>query len=356
MHTSSPSKNQKEKANSAIELETHFNDQNKYYRTGFVEKNTASIHEEIQVRLNTILQSRKQITENLSGSQISYVLDFFIEAAFLAVITEQGLPDEQKIESLKSSFSGTLDYLLDNRRRLLSTRFANEEIYDTVVKLPFEVDIKTFIKNFLSLKLSRGVYLDFLDDYYRVLATGELTNSISQDYVSFYKGNYLYFKNLLLGNYLRFIMAETNRSMNQFKDYLSPAAKEDYFCGLVLKVLEVIDKYDSYKGTLTSYIENWFKDYKTVFKKNHVDSVFREVALSQDNENHVFSKTEDREEEYYDPQTEVFDLRTALLDTLVSMLNRDSQFIIETVKKYQESLPELFKLLDNDCDDWIMQH
>lgn len=336
----------KEKLTASSELETYFNDQNKHYRTGQVERNSTSAFEEIQVRLNNILQGRKQISENLSGSQIACILDFFVEAAFLGIVTEQGITDSNKICKLKESFSKTLDTLIRNRRKLLSTRFSNEEIYDTLVGLPFEASTETFVKNFLSLRLSRNVYLDFLQTYF---SAPEMKDAVSKNYFEFYKENYLSFKNLLLGNYLRFIMAETNRSINQYRDILAPEMKEDYFCGLVLKVLEVIDKYDSYKGTLTSYIENWFKDYKTVFKKNHIDSIFRESTLNPGNESYVLKQGTDNdapEEAYYDSETETFNIKDAFFDNLLKVVEKEPTDISRILQRYSRHFPEIIGLLE----------
>lgn len=323
------------------ELGTCFNDSNRYYRTGSVEK-TSSPHEEVQVRLNNILQNRKQISENLSGSQISYILDFYIKACFSSISWPTDLSKSKMLELLKKSYIITLDKLIANRRKLMSTRFSNEEIYDTLVKLLFETDADSFVKNLFSLRLNRGVYLEFLDRFFN---SQDLKSSAARNYFEFFKEGYFHFKGLLLGNYLRFIMTETNKFTSQYKDHLE--VKEDYFCGLILVVLNVIDKYDSYKGTLTSYIENWFKDYRTVFSKNNVFARFNEKAITAENENYLFSEIAKSSEEssnleLLEDEEEMLD---SLIDRVYNFTGGEPGIINEIVENNISYFPEISKIL-----------
>lgn len=218
-------------------------------------------YEEVQIRFNNILQKRIQLDENLTGSQIAYILDYYVDRCFDILDWLPSTPE--LMESLQKEYLRTIQTFIKNRRKLFSIRYSNEEVLDVLVELFFEKDIKVFKERFLNMKLNREVYLDYLDSVFKPSVIADVD---ALDYFSFYRKQYTEFKNLLLGNYIRFSFSETNKFFSYYKDKTTLEAKEDYFSGLMIVILRVIDKYDSFKGTLTSFIENWFKDYRTTFK------------------------------------------------------------------------------------------
>lgn len=239
----------------------HYNDNSAQYSTKTKSKGVPR-YEEVQIRFNQILQKRIQLDENLTGSQIAYLLDYYVDRCF--DVLNWRVEDQSELAvTLQAKYLATIQQFIKNRRKLFSLRFSNEEVLDVLVELFFETDLKVFTERFLSMKLNREVYLAFLDS---VFTPDIIKNQDQRDYFSFYRKQYIEFKNLLLGNYIRYSFAETNKFFAYYRANVSLEAKEDYFSGLMLVILKVIDKYDSFKGTLTSFIENWFKDYRTSFK------------------------------------------------------------------------------------------
>lgn len=238
-----------------------FNDNSAEYSTKSKSK-SAPRYEEVQIRFNQILQNRVQLDESLSGSQIAYILDYYIERCF--DVLNWPVQDPATLHTaISTTYTSTIQKFIKNRRKLFSIRFSNEEVFDVMVELFFEPNLKVFTERFLSIKLNREVYLEFLD---KIFVPSIIQSADQLQYYNFYRKQYIEFKNLLLGNYIRYSFAETNKFFAYYRANVSLEAKEDYFSGLMIVILRVIDKYDSFKGTLTSFIENWFKDYRTSFK------------------------------------------------------------------------------------------
>lgn len=292
-------------------------------------------YEEVQVRFNNILQKRDQLEENLTGSQITHLLDYYVERSFDLL---EWVKHPQFYEEAQKEYIRIVRGLLKNKRKLFSIRFANEEIYDTLVELFFEQDIKVFKNRFLSIKLNREMYLDFLDSLFK---KEMFKDESCIPYFRFYRRQYTEVKNLLLGNYIRYSFVETNKFFSYYKDSMPLEAKEDYFSGLMLVILRVIDKYDSFKGTLTSFIENWFKDYRTTFRARQV---LTDNMINIEDEN--YSNDHSLETESIETTlSERDDLRRKFLEEVLVSTGENLVSLRTFLKKHEDLFPTLKRIV-----------
>lgn len=313
-----------------------YNNSNVAYNTDIGRKGLPR-YEEVQVRFNNLLQKRKQLDENLSGSQIAYVLDFYMSNCFQVLSWFEGREDVLAI--IRVNYKIAIKAFITNRRKLFSIRYSNEEIYDVLVDLFFEQSVENFCKRFFNLKLNREVYLTFLDAVF----TNEAIEAEKAEYYKFYREQYTQFKNLLLGNYLRFAFSETNKFLDSWKEGATSEIKEDYFAGLNIVILRVIDKYDSFKGTLTSFIENWFKDYRTTFKARH--NLINSAADIEDEDTlHRYSAEQETNERVVSSGSDGEDFRAAMLEKLIMETDSDLTSLTAFIAKYRNYFPALSKL------------
>lgn len=317
--------------------ESSYNDSNVQYSTEFSRRG-APRYEEVQVRFNNILQKREQLKENLTGSQIVHVLDYYIDRGF-DLVAWSDAKDGVLLEALQKEYLVTIKTFIANRRKLFSIRYSNEEVYDVLVELFFEKDVKVFCKRFLNIKLNREVYLNFLD---RVFASDMITNKDSLQYFTFYRKQYTEIKNLLLGNYIRYAFTETNKFFDYYKDRTTLEAKEDYFSGLMLVILRVIDKYDSFKGTLTSFIENWFKDYRTTFKARQL-MIDGSIDIEDEATLHECSNIQGTIE---DDSVRETSFRKQLIEKILEGTSMDLVALRATVAQHREHFPSITMLLE----------
>ena len=311
----------------------YYNDNSTQYSTD-LSRNGLPRYEEVQIRFNNILQKRDQLEENLTGSQIAYLLDFYVERMFDLLEWESSEISQQIEEEYVRICRG----LLKNRRKLFSIRFTNEEVYDTLVELFFEKNSAAFKNRFLSIKLNREMYLDFLDG---VDKRGVFSDELTKEYFLFYRNQYRELKNLLLGNYIRYSFTETNKFFAYYKDKMPLESKEDYFSGLMLVILKVIDKYDSFKGTLTSFIENWFKDYRTTFRARQI-----QVDSHLNIEDEAFLNEYSLEAESTDDIVVAkADLKRKFLEELMLSCGEDLDSLKKILLSNKKHFPNLQKLL-----------
>lgn len=322
----------------------NYNDSNTTYATDL--KTNLPRYEELQIRFNNILQKRDQLQENLTGSQIAYLLDYYLEQSLnlplLVDCTEIQKPI--MLKAVQKAYEVILKELVQGRRKLFSIRFSNVDIQDSLLDLLFEEDYYRFKNKFLSIKLNREFYLKFLEHLF--------ANEIFQDenlqclkkYYSFYKDQYTNLKNLLLGNYIRYCFTETNKFFNYHNNNnnLPLEIKEDYFSGLMLVILRVIDKYDAFKGTLTSFIENWLKDYRTTFKAK-LTLVTRGQTIEDESilENHP-AEEDERENTFGASPT----VRNQILEKICLRLNRPLPEVIAFINAHEHLFPTLRQLCE----------
>ena len=325
--------------------ELSYNDTHTNYSTDLNRRGIPR-YEEVQIRFNNILQKRDQLEENLTGSQITYLLDFYIEQCFnvLDFIAYKGDVRQQQhfMDQVQREYETIVKELLHNRRKLFSIRFLNEDIYDTITALFFDRNYESFKRKFLSIKLNREFYLKFLENICtNIKASSTLDLTDVEAYYQFYKKQYTEIKNLLLGNYIRYAFSETNKFFSYYKDRLSLEVKEDYFSGLMLVILRVIDKYDSFKGTLTSFIENWLKDYRTTFKARQTL-----VSKALDVADETYLDECSLEEEFHESSlNETLSLETRIVESLILTLNKPYEEIQSMLQKHQELFPTLLQLV-----------
>lgn len=330
--------------NSIDNMSTFYNDNDAKYVTT-LNKSSIPRYEEIQIRFNNILQKRDQLQENLSGSQIVFLLDFYIEQAFnlplLIIDTDKDFCNTLTT-IITNEYEVVIKDLVHNRRKLFSIRFQNTDILDTLLELLYEKNYEVFKNKFLSIKLNRDVYLKFL---YNIFNHPALTKHLGpiMNYYEFYNNQYINIKNLLLGNYIRYAFAETNKFFAYNNcEHLSLETKEDYFSGLMLVILKVIDKYDAFKGTLTSFIENWLKDYRTTFKAKQT-LVMKAIALDTD-DNYLNECIPD----LYTPEDTLndnLDFKAQLVEALILNTNRSLQDLKDLCIKHPAIFPTLKNLL-----------
>lgn len=322
--------------------ELNYNDSKASYNTTLT-KTKSPRYEEIQIRFNQILQKRDQLKENLSGSQIVYLLDFYIDRNFELVdfIFQSNKKDSLFLEVIHRSYEMVLKELVQNRRKLFSIRFNNIEIQDILMELLFENDFTKFKNKFLSIKLNREFYLKFLEKVF----TNNYIKTNHKSYIryyNFYKNQYTELKNLLLGNYIRYAFAETNKffTYHNLNDNLSLEIKEDYFSGLMLVILKVIDKYDAFKGTLTSFIENWLKDYRTTFKAKL--TIINKTSNSDEED--LLNYTSDEGEPMLISTDKI---ENQILEGLCFKFNKSYEELEQLINEYKEVLPTLSNILNS---------
>jgi hypothetical protein len=177
-----------------LQEENSYNDNNAHYITEITGRGIPR-YEEVQIRFNHILQNRIQLEENLTGSQIAYLLDYYVDRCF-DMLDWKHSEDPKLLEAIQKEYLRTIQLFIKNRRKLFSIRYSNDEVLDVLVELFFEKSIRVFKERFLNIKLNREVYLSFLDNIFTVKADQDC-----REYFAFYRQQYIEFKNLLLGNY-----------------------------------------------------------------------------------------------------------------------------------------------------------
>ena len=214
-------------------------------------------------------------TENLTGGQIQQIMDKLLyDSVYL--LTPHGVFDDILITILSS-------LVLDRRRKISSTE------YDSGIKILCNLTMRSSEQGFedlRQLKLERTVYLKILNNIVEVVE--------SKKYPYYYekwlddRTNTVYNRKLLkvereLGierPYLYYIFQNVKANLEEFLNFKSSILQQyinlthkyaishikhknknlnydDLFQNIVTAVSKALDKYDSSKGALTSYVKYW---------------------------------------------------------------------------------------------------
>lgn len=223
---------------------------------------------------------QKQFDKFLSGSQVEYLLDFFLIKTIeplcqtlwfknqLCLIIDKSIREPKFKISNKDKKETILNILnacnsLDKDFIILQIKLASLDrsyISDIVLKfLDLGKNIKNkeisffknIFKNTFDLKDSEDLYL--IEQYFQGITSGSLVNIYNK--VNFWFKKYLEFRELLIGKYYRY-------AFQYAKTYKLKKPTIDESClfkSLLLSINTALDKYNSSKGALTSYISMWFK-------------------------------------------------------------------------------------------------
>lgn len=222
---------------------------------------------------------QSQFKKNLSGNQIEALLDYFLYSAISPLLqtiwfkNELALVINHMLRDLKFKISR------------INRNVAQSHILNAISALSKE-EILSQLKQ---ASLDRNIFRDILDEFLyktKILMKDEETffsslNSLSYDSksaeeislleeefglsrsflvriskeVKFWFDRYLEFRHLIIGKYLRFAykyakITKLNRPN---------ADLQCFFKSLILAIGTALNKYTADKGTLTSYIQLWFK-------------------------------------------------------------------------------------------------
>ena len=233
---------------------------------------------------------KEQLDVNLSSRTIEHVLDYFLYSSVKPVFLETDLMD-----GILSSILVQQTY--DGRRKISSLN--KQHIFDLILK-SINTDNKVDKwKYFKSIKIERTLLVNSVEyflnntknylqleekliktkdtdrivllsgDMYRIEQfVGGSRNNLStviKD-AKFNLDMYFNFKNMVLEKYIRYLWTEAKNSKNSTNLNVN---ENELFNNFVINADKAIDKFDSDRGTLTSYINNWLKDAKTNPKFGH---------------------------------------------------------------------------------------
>lgn len=236
-----------------------------------------------------LLSVRENVKENLGGNQTASILDYFLYKAI------QPLVEHTKVVDL--IFTSLLNQIYtDHRRRVTSLekphlldlilRFlaskSPEMRMKFVRRMNLERNILAFAINLWSKSVEDYRIWEYnimtkdhpfvIDDERKILAIENnfkvSRNKISPIYAwtSNYSSAYFRYKRYILEKYYRFSYKE---AVNSSKNTELLIDTDELFDNLLLAADRAIDRYNPEKGTLTSYIQQWFMNAKTNPDFNH---------------------------------------------------------------------------------------
>ena len=233
---------------------------------------------------------KEQLDVNLSSRTIEQILDYFLYSSVKPVFLETDLMD-----GILSSILVQQTY--DGRRKISSLN--KQDIFDLILK---SINVNNKIdkwKYFKSIKIERTLlvysieyFLNSTKNYLQleekliktkntdrtIFLSGEMyrieqfvggsrnnLSTVIKD-ARFNLDMYFNFKNMILEKYIRYFWTEAKNSKNSTNLNVD---ENELFNNFVINADKAIDKFDSDRGTLTSYINNWLKDAKTNPKFGH---------------------------------------------------------------------------------------
>ena len=317
----------------------------------------------VQIIFNQILQGRKEARTGLTGSQITFILDYFITEIFsniLQLSSKSKLLHDTFLRIQKQEVRRIIIASLQSKKRLMSIRYSNSSVYCKIVNLNFVKTVGAFNSLFLKMRLNRNFYTDTVETILKeidsLVVKSREDSSLTQyeesllttlkSQVGFLLKEFKVFKSLLTGNYVRLAFNDTNRFYRMMQEHSSPCdlpTKQDYFGGLIITTLNAIDRYDSLKGTLKTYIESWYKDYRLSYKDRLINSPY---GLSEAAERNLCSSSE---EEIISPNSLIDSIEDEEGSLFEQYLAANAKVTIQkarTLKGFIEENPRYFPILN----------
>jgi hypothetical protein len=217
-------------------------------------------------------------TSNLTGGQIQQVLDFLIYRGLEPIIRHSCIFDVQLIHLL--SVAST------NKKRKVSA-LSREDFINKICTALTTNDTTVKLECITSSKMERGFVYNFLVNFlnsasdYNSLYTQYLTCTrhvdkvmldrkmlVIENALSFSRSNLFYVLNIVR-KYVEFAYEFRNKIVSQYIKHAYKQAHvycktkgenfdfDDVYQSLMTAITKALDKYDSSKGALTSYINYW---------------------------------------------------------------------------------------------------
>jgi hypothetical protein len=229
------------------------------------------VHSEL---MQALKQTKETIQENYSSAQYTQVWDELLFNALSPILTCTNIAD--------IILADVLHFYVENHRRKVSTLNKEDALTNFFLFLACPISSKE--KRLKSLKLERNVlniiiktFLDKTKNYQELTTKlAKKTDPLIQEKIKEveirigYTGYHdLYsvistvrfwfdqankFRNQILEKYLRLIVVEAQA---YYKTNNSNMKLNDIIQNLVMFTLKALDKYDSDKGTLSTYIQQW---------------------------------------------------------------------------------------------------
>lgn len=238
---------------------------------------------------SNLLGLKEKITTNLSGEQITYVLDTFLNRAIKPIIHNTYFMDRYIAE--------LLPFVISNARRKLSFNLTNVKLAEHLFSFLTADSSKYKYKYYVDAKLERSItfsalfeferltlgYSDAILDYYNnpsdMTIQAKLHSIMTS--VGLVQGSSLFhtvkeamywskqatsFKNMIVEKFVRLAYKESEKNAKATGLSID---RDDLFKDLVLSIPKALDKYSPDKGTLTPYIKWWFFDAVTQHSGRH---------------------------------------------------------------------------------------
>ncbi len=262
--------------------------------------------------LNTLKSVQEQLDKNYSSRQLLATLDTLLLCAIKPIITKTRFVDRQ--------LSLLCGWYTNAARRKVASLGSKERFISLVVAFIASNSNSDRIKIFQALKLERTLtfwivqnWLDSLKGWPEAIA--KLDFATAQSYerracvvdnqatfqnmqkVEYWLSKAVAFKHQLMEKYMRYAMVEA-QAYYAYHRKNNPHIQvnvDDVAQNFILAVSKAIDKCDSDKGTLTSYIKSWLQDARnTTHFRHDYGLVFslptskrREIARKQSTVNNL---------------------------------------------------------------------
>jgi len=248
---------------------------------------------------SVLKHTKERITDNWTSAQYSEVLDRLLYESIDPIIRSSNYVD-QWIAAILSW------YACDARRKI--SNVGRNKLLTLMMLFITSKDPETKILILRSMRLERNLlsgivtnWRTFTSDYRRlsdslfddkskkvalylkqvevsVLATGSIYGVIST--VDFWFNHYTHFKDQLLEKYTRLALIKSKEFYVQTGHVLD---LDDIIQIFMVSTSKAIDKYDVQKGSLTSYIQTWFKDARTKCRNMITNTVSLEEMFENAN-------------------------------------------------------------------------
>lgn len=248
---------------------------------------------------SVLKHTKERITDNWTSAQYSEVLDRLLYESIDPIIRSSNYVD-QWIAAILSW------YACDARRKI--SNVGRNKLLTLMMMFITSKDPETKILILRSMRLERNLlsgivtnWRTFTSDYRKlsdslfddrskkvalylkqvevsVLATGSIYGVINT--VDFWFNHYTHFKDQLLEKYTRLALIKSKEFYVQTGHVLD---LDDIIQIFMVSTSKAIDKYDVQKGSLTSYIQTWFKDARTKCRNMITNTVSLEEMFENAN-------------------------------------------------------------------------
>ena len=251
-----------------------------------------------------LLQVNERLSENLSSLQIADVLDELLFNAMEPVVEGTNI--------LESILVEVLPFTATNARRKFSSLESHQDFIDHLFSF-MVVNKKHKMKLIKQARMERTLYFKALDifeqttaplptlmkqyitlNHKRVIERGNVVAKIDKicrtiganitsiyayrQKAVFWHYHATQFKQMICE---KFVRLSYNEALKESKMTKLTISRGDLFRDLLVSTSKAIDKYDTNKGPITSYIKWWFKDAKTQSRNGHEYNTAFQMSAAQ---------------------------------------------------------------------------